>query len=85
MAQDEEKDYASRVSIHEIPWGNTAASDVAVVFPITQEDALDIPAEPRTLLKRAYRKVDFRLLACYAVLDLFTRIGEHNIANAAIM
>jgi hypothetical protein len=85
MTQANEKDCATRVSFQEIPWGTTAASDVAAICLVTQEDTIDAPADSRTVLRRAYRKVDIRLLACYAVLDLFTRIGEHNIVNAAIM
>ena len=85
MAQIVEKARTTCVSTHEIRSHNTLVSDVEETSPTTQERTVDATAEARAVLKRAYRKVDLRFLACYAALDLFTRIGEHNIANAAIM
>lgn len=42
-------------------------------------------AEVARVLKKAYRKIDLRLLTWYAFVDWLMKVGEHNITNAAIL
>lgn len=42
-------------------------------------------SEVQDVLKKAYRKLDVRILVWYAVVDLLMKMGEANITNAAIM
>ncbi len=50
-----------------------------------QDDRLDDPGSYEKTRKDAYRKMDIRLLAWYAIVLVFMVIESHNIINAAVM
>lgn len=90
MAEAVDKDGKTCVELRELPsHSSPASSHIENIWPTTeeqegpQEKAADTGAdEAASLLKKAYRKVDLRLLACYAVIGTLIRIAEHNITNA---